>query len=488
MENDVIMIEDTRKKKRLIIRIHLFFDVCLTVVSFVGAYFIRRDFLFNRVGDLDIEPNYYILLLMIIIIWVMCFIFYDIYSNFSEKDFYIIVKDVVKSSVTGMIILLFILYLIKMKDVSRILLGIFFVLDTGLLIVSKRIMQILLRRFELNQLNFHNILIIGSKRRAEGAIGIINSSNRGYTIIGCLDTNPNKIGKEVRDGVRIIGTLDDLKQLMLTTVIDEVLFAMPLKEIESVQVYMLLIEIIGVKVRIFPDWHIYSVLYQPSIASMHFDDFHGIPTMLLSATSSKHRDLLIKVSADYFIVLLAMLILLPFFLIIGAAIFIASPGSVFFKQERMGLNGRKFDVYKFRTMAPDAENQLEDLREQNEADGPAFKIDKDPRIIPFVGTFLRKSGLDELPQLINILKGEMSLIGPRPPIPSEVDEYNVWQRRRLSMKPGITCLWQICPNRNDISFNKWMEMDLKYIDNWSLWLDLKIFWKTVMVMFRGEGR
>ncbi|EMS77181.1 galactosyl transferase CpsE [Desulfotignum phosphitoxidans DSM 13687] len=163
-------------------------------------------------------------------------------------------------------------------------------------------------------------------------------------------------------------------------------------------------------------------------------------------------------------------------------------GPVLYKQVRLGQNGRKFDLYKFRTMVPDAEARLEALQHANECDGPAFKIKNDPRIIPYIGTFLRKTGLDELPQFINVLKGELSVVGPRPPLPSEVKCYERWERRRLSMKPGITCFWQIQPNRNDISFKEWMKLDLKYIDNWSLWVDAKIIFRTVWVMISGSGR
>jgi lipopolysaccharide/colanic/teichoic acid biosynthesis glycosyltransferase len=139
-------------------------------------------------------------------------------------------------------------------------------------------------------------------------------------------------------------------------------------------------------------------------------------------------------------------------------------------------------------MVYDAENRRNTLEMMNEADGPTFKIKKDPRIIPYIGSFLRRTGLDELPQLFNVIKGEMSLVGPRPPIPTEVDKYDLWQRRRLSMKPGITCLWQCSKNRNDISFREWMSLDLNYIDSWSLKLDFKILIKTALVVMTGQGR
>ena len=145
-------------------------------------------------------------------------------------------------------------------------------------------------------------------------------------------------------------------------------------------------------------------------------------------------------------------------------------------------------VYKFRSMVVDAEERQMEFEELNESSGPVFKIEKDPRIVPYVGTFLRRTFIDEIPQLINILKGEMSLVGPRPPIPHEVEKYQLWQRRRLSMKPGLTCLWQTSPNRHDMSFDEWMNLDLYYIDNWSLMLDAKIFFGTLKVMLLGTGR
>ena len=163
-----------------------------------------------------------------------------------------------------------------------------------------------------------------------------------------------------------------------------------------------------------------------------------------------------------------------------------SKGPVFFRQERIGLRGRKFKLYKFRTMVVDAEEQLKLLKERNEADGPVFKIKDDPRITR-VGKFLRKTGLDELPQLFNVIRGEMSLVGPRPPLEEEVKQYERWQLRRLSVKPGLTCTWQIVPNRHDVSFEEWMELDLHYIDTWNLGKDVELFFKTVRTFFLAGG-
>lgn len=337
--------------------------------------------------------------------------------------------------------------------------------------------------------NFRNILILGSRERAKDIIDTIGDHlGAGYKVVGCLDLDPAEIEKEVKKGIKIIGTPEDLKKILLEEVVDELIITMPLRKIDKVSKYMAIAEEIGVAVRIVPDWQILRKMYNPGIVSVRFEEFLGIPTMALTTTPTKQAELLIKMAFDYLFTAIALPLSLPLFLLNAFTIKLFSPGPVFFKQERCGLNGRKFMVYKFRTMVAYAELSRQELETWNEVDGPVFKIKKDPRIVPLIGTFLRKTGLDELPQLINILKGEMSLIGPRPPIPSEVNKYEPWQRRRLSMKPGLTCLWQTIPNRNQVSFKEWMNLDLKYIDNWSLALDFKILVKTAWVMMTGSGR
>jgi lipopolysaccharide/colanic/teichoic acid biosynthesis glycosyltransferase len=176
----------------------------------------------------------------------------------------------------------------------------------------------------------------------------------------------------------------------------------------------------------------------------------------------------------------------PLMLTIALIIKGTSKGPIVFKQARVGLRGRKFYIYKFRTMVQNAEELKNKLMEMNESDGPTFKIKNDPRITT-IGRILRKTGLDELPQLFNVLKGEMSLIGPRPPLPDEVEKYERWQIRRLSVKPGITCTWQIIPNRHDVVFENWMKLDMQYIDNWSLKEDFILFFRTIISVFRAGG-
>lgn len=203
--------------------------------------------------------------------------------------------------------------------------------------------------------------------------------------------------------------------------------------------------------------------------------------------SSKKSFLFFKRIQDIILSFIASLILLPVFLIVALIVFIECPSvSPFFVQQRVGKNGKTFKFYKFRSMKPNAEAELENLLEQNEADGHAFKMKDDPRITK-VGKFIRKTSIDELPQLWNILKGDMSIVGPRPPIPREVAEYSEFEKQRLYITPGLTCFWQATPNRNDITFEEWVLLDIKYINERSFLTDWKIIFKTVLAVFGMNG-
>ncbi len=206
-----------------------------------------------------------------------------------------------------------------------------------------------------------------------------------------------------------------------------------------------------------------------------------------NADKQKTSYCIFRRTQDVFFSLLAIVVLFPVFLILGIAIFIDSPGaSPIYAQKRVGKNGKIFNFYKFRSMVPNAEAMLDELLDQNEMDGPVFKIGNDPRITR-IGKIIRKNSLDELPQLFNVLKGDMSICGPRPALPREFEKYSDHQMFRLSIKPGLTCYWQVQPSRNSISFDDWVELDLKYIRERSFWLDWNLIFKTVCVMFSGEG-
>jgi exopolysaccharide biosynthesis polyprenyl glycosylphosphotransferase len=223
-----------------------------------------------------------------------------------------------------------------------------------------------------------------------------------------------------------------------------------------------------------------------TLGSGRIEEIDGLPILSLISGPDRVLGLAAKRGLDIVGSAGMLLFLAPLFGLLAVIVKLDSGGSVFFAQERVGLQGRPFRVVKFRSMSPDAEERLEDLRELNTIHGHAFKLERDPRVTR-VGRFLRRSSLDELPQLWNVLRGDMSLVGPRPPLRYEVDKYDIWHRRRLSMKPGMTGLWQI-GGRRDPEFDRWVEKDLEYIDKWSFWLDLKIIARTVPAVITGQGR
>jgi len=478
-----------REKSNLIVTAHRLLDICLTAAAFIGAFLVKKYLLPLPFRGLITGPYYSIVLLMIIIIWYVTFDMFDLYGSYRKQTFAHIFWNMVKAVSTAMLVMILCMYLIKITDVSRIMMGMFFFMDIGVLAASKGLVCRILKRYREKGFNFRNILVVGSRERAKDVINAIGDRlGSGFRLMGCLEMDQSDIGKDVKNGIKVIGTINSLEQILREQVVDELIFAMPLRQIENADQQIAIAEDLGVSVRIIPDWQIHRLTYRPRVASIQFEEFLGLPTMALHTTPTNKADLLIKNAFDYLFAGIVFILSVPLFLLITTAIKFSSKGPVFFKQERCGLNGRKFMVYKFRTMVVEAVERRKELEAMDETDGPVFKIKKDPRIIPFVGTFLRKTGLDELPQLINILKGEMSLVGPRPPIPTEVEEYDIWQRRRLSMRPGLTCIWQITPNRNETSFEEWMKMDLSYIDNWSLGLDFKIFLKTAVVVLMGAGR
>jgi lipopolysaccharide/colanic/teichoic acid biosynthesis glycosyltransferase len=233
--------------------------------------------------------------------------------------------------------------------------------------------------------------------------------------------------------------------------------------------------------------------YVARLQKINFNDIEWIipseefpKTGLRKSILSKEFPYLLKTAIDIVFSVVLLVCLIPIFIFVGILIKFSSKGPVFFKQERIGFDGKTFKILKFRTMVRDAEDLKKRLMKFNEVSGPVFKIKKDPRITK-IGGILRRTGLDELPQFWNVVRGHMSIIGPRPPLESEVRQYEKWQMRRLSVKPGITCTWQVEPNRHDISFEEWMYLDLEYIDNWSNKKDLKLFFKTIKTVFTAGG-
>jgi exopolysaccharide biosynthesis polyprenyl glycosylphosphotransferase len=275
-----------------------------------------------------------------------------------------------------------------------------------------------------------------------------------------------------------VHALDKLPEMLRSHVIDEIIFATDSRRLADLEDIMLLCEEEGVRTRL-------AVGFLPHVNSrVYLDRLGTSPLLTFSSTPHDEIRLLVKRVTDIVLACVWLVLLLPVMLLIAVVIRLTSPGPVIFRQERCGLNGRRFVFYKFRSMCQDAEAKRESVEHMSERE-LAMKIPNDPRLTS-VGRWLRKFSADEWPQLWNVLKGDMSLVGPRPAIPSEVEQYKRWQRRRLRMRPGLTCLWAI-NGRDAVDFETWMKLDMEYIDNWSLGLDWKIILRTIPAVLSGRG-
>lgn len=372
-------------------------------------------------------------------------------------------------------------FLFKFDFLSRLF--IFFYAATSVIaLTADRIFLLsLARRLRKKGINARNVLIAGTGPRAQQFISRIAKHREwGYRIVGLVDPDPMLVGEDVAMH-RVLGALEAIPDILSTDVVDEVFFLVPRKWLDQVQKCILFCEAVGVPATVSTD------LFEAEIAHKRIaKNLDGMSFLTLETPLVKGGALFIKRVCDILFSAVILILTSPILLTVALAVKLTSKGPVLFKQVRSGLNGRKFKILKFRSMVTDAEKQLAALKSLNQMSGPVFKIDNDPRITR-VGRFLRATSLDEFPQFLNVLMGDMSVVGPRPALPNEVEEYEPWQRRRLSMKPGITCIWQVS-GRNAISFEKWMELDLKYIDNWSLALDLQLLSKTLTAVFSRTGK
>ena len=350
-------------------------------------------------------------------------------------------------------------------------------------IASRIVLRWILTAVRKSGFNCRQVVFVGTDAHAMGLARDIESHQElGCRVVGFVGGDEAAVGKPVGPGLTwpVLTSIENIKAFLEKGSVDEIIICLSLKEgfNDIFRVFELCREL-GVVVRLIPresDLHVLSRLQIESFGDFRVVTFFRERLLL---------QLLMKRIMDVVISGIMLLVLSPLMLTIGAIIQFTSPGGVFFVQERIGMNRRKFKLLKFRSMCADAEARKKDLVAANEMDGPVFKIKNDPRVTP-IGRFIRKTSIDELPQLINVLKGEMSLVGPRPPLPSEVDQYEWLHRRRLSIKPGITCLWQV-NGRNTVTFRRWMEMDKEYVENWSIWLDIKILARTLPVVLLRHG-
>lgn len=385
-------------------------------------------------------------------------------------------------TVTSLLLLLagamFAIQMVTPQVVSLFLLG-----STFLLIGSRVVLRAVLSVLRSHGRNARHLLIIGETAKGFDMANRIESRPElGYEIEGFLFEKGGDSGHmgEIEARWKVLGPVNELRGLLKKGVIDEVMFCLPLREHFPMACDVVeLCNDLGVVVRLVPDLENVGLMARAQV-----EEFDGDQVVTFFRENLLFQ-LFVKRVMDFAGSAILLVVLSPLLLATAVAVKLTSPGPVLFRQERVGMNKRRFRLLKFRSMVVDAEERKKELAHLNEMDGPAFKIRKDPRVTK-VGAVLRKLSIDELPQLINVLKGEMSLVGPRPPLLSEVNLYDWNDRKRLSVKPGITCLWQVS-GRSDLTFEEWMLLDQKYIDNWSVWLDLKILLMTVPVVLLGKG-
>jgi exopolysaccharide biosynthesis polyprenyl glycosylphosphotransferase len=458
-------------------------DLVLTTVAFVLAWWLRSH-LFPQLlpglfpTELYAFTRYLGILPLVLAIWTGLLLSRDAYSSHRTVRLYDEVLRVARVVVLGTLILAACGWLLRLDFVSRPFLVLFSGINLTLLLAEKLAIRLLARHVRQRGYNYRTLIIVGINPRAREMARVIQDHPYwGLRVLGFVA--PNGSDSETFAGLPVLGSADELPRVLQDEIVDEVLFVLSRRQLYEFEESFVLCSELGIRARV--------ALYFPHIkARLILEELAGTPLLTFTTTPAAPFPMFIKQLLDYAAAAIGLVVLAPLLLAIGAVIKLTSAGPVLFRQTRCGVNGRPFTLFKLRTMFEDAESRLDQVAHLNEVNGPAFKARHDPRVTG-IGRFLRRFSIDELPQLVNVLKGDMSLVGPRPPIPSEVARYQHWQRRRLSMKPGLTGLWQVSGRADIDDFNSWIELDLAYIDNWSLWLDLKIILKTIPAVLSTRG-
>jgi len=458
-------------------------DLVLTTVAFFLAWWLRSHVLpqlFPAIFPTELYPlsRYLGLLPLVLAIWTFLLVTREAYTSRRTVALAVEAWHVFQVVGGGVLTLAAAGWLLRLDFVSRPFLILFGVINLALLLGGKLALRLSARHVRSRGLNFRTLLLVGINPRSEEVARIIEEHPHwGLKLLGFVA--PNGSFPETVNGLPVLGRADDLPGILQRLVVDEVIFVLSRRQLEEFEDSFLLCSELGIRARV--------ALYFPHMkARVILEELEGIPLLTFTNTPGAIFPLFIKWLADVVVSALLLVVLSPLLAALGLIVWLSSKGPMLYTQQRCGLNGRRFTLFKFRTMFVGADERLDEVAHLNEVNGPAFKARRDPRVTP-VGRWLRRWSLDELPQLVNVLKGEMSLVGPRPPIPAEVELYERWQRRRLSMKPGITGLWQVSGRAGIDDFDDWIALDLRYIDQWSLWLDAKILLKTIPAVLFARG-
>lgn len=459
-----------QKRREIFIQFNMLSDALVLVFVFWFAHAFRQELAYRDplAFPLIAGFRYYKWLYLVIIpLYPLLLDINGHYDHSRRGQTPQVLWTILKSVATATLVIIAIMYFFQLSLLSRGVILLFAALSVAALQIKDMVFQLWLRRQVVRGRHARSAILVGSAE-----------SNMEFE--AALAQNPDW-------NLRVLVTLDPAKQslqhlpqLLHTNTVDCVVFNVGQTNFSEVERAILACEIEGVEAWLVADF------VKTSIARVAIDDFHGKPLLVFRTTPELSWQLICKRLIDIVGAMAGLLVLGPLVMLpVAVAIKLTSPGPILFKQRRSSLHGRLFNMYKFRSMVNDAEMLRAELEAFNEMSGPVFKMNHDPRVTP-IGAFLRRSSIDEFPQLWNVLIGDMSLVGPRPPIPREVDKYDPWHRRRLSMKPGLTCLWQIS-GRNKVAFDQWMKLDLEYIDRWSLWLDFTILLRTIPVVLSGFG-
>ncbi len=452
------------------------FDLAVLVLAFPVAYLIRDRMTGDTFPGLFPIVWYWPVLALSILLWLAAARITRVYDVYRMRSVFTELFRIGRALFSLAVLVAAASFLTHQNELSRLLVGIYYGVAFVLIAANRIVIRGTAHALRRRGYNTRTFAIVGTGAIARGLReGLLSHRQWGYSFAGyVLDRDDPP-----RRGETVLGHVTDLPAILERHVIDLLVFAVVPSQVADLETAVAAAEEQGVPVRIALD------LFPERRSRLTVEDVDGIPVLSIGTAPQEILPLLGKRTLDVIGSFLALLVLSPALAVIALAVKIESPGPALFRQVRIGLNGRRFTLFKFRSMRLGAEEELAALLEHNEADGPVFKMRDDPRVTR-VGAFLRRTSLDEIPQLFNVLVGEMSLVGPRPPLPDEVARYERWQRRRLLVKPGLTCTWQVS-GRSELTFDRWMQLDLEYIDRWSLWNDVRIILRTIPAVLLGRG-
>ncbi|HTS38242.1 MAG TPA: sugar transferase [Candidatus Solibacter sp.] len=473
-------------RRKLLLNLLKLFDLVLMVVAFGFATLVVSHASLASLEEvlaIRVKIQNFVIFTGLLFCWHMIFTMCGMYTSHRLSSRRDEVLDLAKAISIGTFVIFVGHYLFHIKLITPKFLVAFWASGVLVAMISRVIMRLFLAQVRLHGRNLRDMLIVGiNARGVQFANKIKESPALGYRIVGFVDHDRPELEAFRSSGYKRVTDFEGLPSFLRKNVVDEVVIALPMRSMhEEASEVAALCEEQGILIRFA------STLFDLKISRRRVEEVVDGDSLITHYTGSLEGwPVVIKRVIDIVGSALMLILLSPVLLLAAVLIKLTSKGPVMFVQQRLGLNKRHFGIYKFRTMVVDAEKRMKEIEHLNEVSGPVFKIKNDPRITP-IGKFLRKTSIDELPQLLNVFKGDMSLVGPRPlPIRDYEGFSEDWQRRRFSIRPGITCLWQI-GGRSSISFEKWMELDLQYIDKWSLWLDLEILVKTIPAVLKGSG-